>query len=74
MKITLVSNNKKFDIEKAMHLDQTDANNTVSATFKVYGNKTDWDIVRYSYTLWKQLSQNDPYQHILQLVKKRIPL
>ena len=53
LKLTLVSNNKKFDIEKAMHLDQTDANNTVSATFKVYGDKTDWDIVRYSYTLWK---------------------
>ena len=52
-KLTLVSNSRKFDIKKAMNLDQTDTSNTVSTTFKIYGDKTDWDVVRYSYTLWK---------------------
>lgn len=53
LKLTFVSSNKHFDIDKAMHLTPSDDTNIVSATFKIYGDNSNWDIIRYSYTLWK---------------------
>ncbi len=53
LKLSFVSSNKTFDINNAMHTIPSNETSIVSATFKVYGNKSNWDVIRYSYTLWK---------------------
>lgn len=55
LKITFVSSFKKFDIQKAMHLEQTDETHNVSVTFMLYNGNNDWDSARYNYTLWKDM-------------------
>lgn len=55
LKITFVSSLKKFDIQKAMHLEQTDETHNVSVTFMLYNGNNDWDSARYNYTLWKDM-------------------
>ncbi len=53
LKLTFTSSEKKFDIEKAMHLIKTDEIHSVSLTFMIYNKGNDWDTIRYNYTLWK---------------------
>ena len=53
LKLTFVSSSKQFDIDKAKNLSHSDDTNVVSTTFKIYGDNSNWDIIRYSYTLWK---------------------
>lgn len=55
LKITFVSSLKRFDIQKAMNLEQTDETHNVSVTFMLYNGNNDWDSARYNYTLWKDM-------------------
>lgn len=55
LKIAFVSSVKQFDIEKAMHLVETNETHNVSLTFMLYNEGNDWDTARYNYTLWKNV-------------------
>lgn len=57
LKITFVSSEKNFNIEKAMHLLNSNEVHNVSLTFMIY-SKEGWDTERYNYTLWKDCKKN----------------
>lgn len=55
LKITFISSTKNFDMQKAMHLIQTNETHNVSVTFMLYNEGNNWDTARYNYTLWKNV-------------------